>query len=444
MILLPNRERRGRILRLGLPIMGGMSTYTFLELLDILFVGYLGTTALAAVGISILVTFAYLALFGGVTIAVQAPTARLVGARVTEDRVRFLRTTLALVTGAAPLGALLLGYYAEEVLAFMSTDPALVAAGTPYLRWSVAAGVFLTLNNTFMGFWNATDRPGLYLRVVLLQAAIKIPLNGLLMFGWGPIPGYGAEGAGMALFGAALAGTAYHAGMAVRHAEGWWRGSIAPHVRIVARLLGPAGAQQFLENLALALMFRIVAVVGTVEVAAYTVLVNFIGAVGLPAWALGMAGATLVGQSLGARDPTAAHRWAWDVVKVGSLAMMVLGIPFWAAPHQVLSLFLHEPEALEIAVWPCRILGFMIGLNGVGYLFASLLYGAGDVKRVLYVNLATQYGVLLPGAWWVGIEMGAGLLGIWMVHQFAFRAVNALVLAALWQQRRWARIELMP
>jgi hypothetical protein len=31
-----------------------------------------------------------------------------------------------------------------------------------------------------------------------------------------------------------------------------------------------------------------------------------------------------------------------------------------------------------------------------------------------------------------------------MVHQFAFRAVNAVVLAALWQQRRWARIELMP
>jgi Na+-driven multidrug efflux pump len=132
------------------------------------------------------------------------------------------------------------------------------------------------------------------------------------------------------------------------------------------------------------------------------------------------------------------------VVKVGSLAMMVLGIPFWAAPREVLSIFLHEREALELAVWPCRILGIMIGLNGIGYLFASLLYGAGDVKRVLYVNLATQYGILLPGAWWVGIELGAGLLGIWMVHQFAFRAVNAVVLAALWQQRRWARIELMP
>ncbi|MGA1677583.1 MAG: MATE family efflux transporter [Pseudomonadales bacterium] len=444
MIGLPDRERRGRILRLGLPIMGGMSTYTFLELLDILFVGYLGTTALAAVGLSILVTFAYLALFGGVTIAVQAPTARLVGARLSEDRVRYLRTTLVLVTGIAPLGALVLGYFAEQVLAFMSSDPAVIDVGSPYLRWSFAAGVFLTLNSAFMGFWNATDRPGLYLRVVLLQAAVKIPLNGLLMFGWGPVPSYGAEGAGMALFGAALIGTLYHAFTALKHAPGWWLGPVSPHVGVVTRLLGPAGAQQFLENMALALMFRIVAIIGTVEVAAYTVLVNFIGAVGLPAWALGMAGATLVGQSLGARDPTSAHRWAWDVVKVGALAMVVLGVPFWAAPRTVLALFLHEPGALELAVWPCRILGIMIGVNGVGYLFASLLYGAGDVKRVLYVNLATQYLILLPGAWWVGVKLGAGLLGVWIVHQFAFRALNAIILTALWQQRRWARIDLTP
>ena len=69
--LLPDAERTRRILRLGLPIMGGMSTYTVLELVDIVFVGYLGTVALAAVGISVFLTFTYLALFGGLTVAVQ-------------------------------------------------------------------------------------------------------------------------------------------------------------------------------------------------------------------------------------------------------------------------------------------------------------------------------------------------------------------------------------
>jgi len=440
--LFPDRSRRQRVLRLGLPIMGGMSTYTLLELLDVLFVGYLGTVALAAVGISIFVTFAYLALFGGVSIGVQAPTARLVGAGETRDRVRFLRATLLLVVCSIPFGALLLGYWAEALLGFMSDDPEVIRVGVPYLQWSFAAGVFLTLNNAFMGYWNATDRPGLYLRVVLLQAAVKVPLNVLLIFGWGSVPAFGLTGAGMATCAAALVGTIYHLGMSVRHAPGWWRGPVRAHTGVVLRLLGPAGAQQFLENLALALMFRIVALIGTAEVAAYTVLVNLIGAVGLPAWALGMAGATLVGQALGARDPVGAHRWAWDVVKIGTALMVLLGVPFWLVPEAILGLFLHDPDVLSVAVWPCRILGIMIGVNGLGYLFASLLYGAGDVARVMYVNLATQYLILLPGAWLAGVHLGWGLLGIWLVHQFAFRAVNAAILTALWQQRRWARVQL--
>jgi multidrug resistance protein, MATE family len=440
--LLPNVERSRRILRLGLPIMGGMSTYTLLELVDIVFVGYLGTVALAAVGISVFLTFSYLALFGGVSIAVQATTARLVGESTSEDLVRFLRTTLLIVVAATPLGALLLGWQADGLLTLMSEDPAVIETGTPYLRWSFAAGVFLIINNAFMGFWNATDRPNLYLRVVLVQAVVKLPLNYVLMFGWGAVPAFGVEGAGMSTFVAAVVGSIYHAATAVRHAPGFWRGAVRANAAIVFRLLLPAGTQQFLENFALTLMFRIVAMIGTVEVAGYTVLVNLVGAVGLPAWGLGMAGATLVGQSMGAGDPVAAHRWAWDVVKVGTLAMVVLGIPFWAAPEFILGIFIHDPAAVEIATWPCRILGLMIGINGLGYMFASLLYGAGDVARVMYVNLATQYLVLLPGAWLVGVHFAYGLLGIWLVHQFAFRALNAAILTALWQQRRWAGVRL--
>jgi putative MATE family efflux protein len=377
-----------------------------------------------------------------VSIAVQATTARLVGERETHDLTRFLRTTLAVVLAGAPLGAAALAIWSDDLLGLMSEDPAVVVTGTPYLRWSFAAGVFFTLNGAFTGYWNATDRPGLYLRVVLMQAAVKLPLNYVLMFGAGGLPAFGVEGAGMSTCAAAAVGTLYHAVTASRHAPGWWHGTVRAHFPIVLRLLVPAGAQQFFENLALTLMFRIVALIGTVEVAGYTVLVNLISLVGLPAWGLGMAGATLVGQAMGARDPADAHRWAWDVVRVGTAAMIVLGIPFWAAPEAILGLFLHDPAAIEIATWPCRILGIMIGVNGLGYLFSSLLYGAGDVTRVMVVNLATQYLVLLPLAWLVGPHMGFGLVGVWLVHQIAFRALNAAILTTLWQQRRWARVQL--
>jgi putative MATE family efflux protein len=438
----PPWDRVQRIFRLGLPIMAGMSTYVFLELVDLLFVGRLGTTALAAVGISVFVAFLYLAIFGGVSIAVQATTSRLVGEGETEDLGRFLRTTLAIVFVVIPPTALIGVFLAGDILSLMTDDADVVATGTAYLAWMLGSSVFFAVNSAFMGYWNATERPNLYLRVVLVTAAVNVPLNYIFMFGLDPIPAYGVTGAGIGTFIASLVGAIYHLQMGFSHARGFHKGAVRSHLSVVVRLMVPAGMQQFMDSLALTLMFRIVAFVGTVEVAAYSVLVNMVSSVGMPAWGLGLAGATLVGQSMGAKRMEEANRWAWDVVKIGAAAMMVLGVPFWLIPEIILGVFIREADALAAAIVPCQVLGVMIGINGIGYLFTSMLNGAGDVKRVMYVNLATQYLVLLPGAYFFGVYAGFGLIGIWLTHQLGFRALNSVVLTTLWHQKRWQKVEL--
>jgi MATE family multidrug resistance protein len=440
----PPWERIKRIFALGLPIMAGMSTYVFLELVDLLFVGRLGTTALASVGISVFLVFLFLAIFGGVSIAVQATTSRLVGESQGEiaDLGRYLRTTLVIVFTVVPPVSLILVWFAGDVLSLMTDDPEVVASGTWYLAWMFGSSVFFAINSAFMGFWNATERASLYLRVVVLEAVINVPLNYVFMFGLDPIPSYGVTGAGIGTFIAAVVGAAYHLLLGLKHARGFHRGAVREHLGVVVRLMVPAGMQQFMDSLALTLMFRIVAMVGTLEVAAYSVLVNMVSAVGMPAWGLGLAGATLVGQAMGAKNMEDADRWAWDVIKIGVLAMVLLGVPFWLFPELILSQFIREESALAAAVLPCRVLGLMIGFNGVGYLFTSMLNGAGDVKRVMYVNLATQYLVLLPGAYFFGIWAGFGLIGIWLTHQLGFRALNSVILTTLWRQKRWQKIEL--
>jgi len=440
--MLPSWTRIRRIFALGLPIMAGMSTYVFLELVDLLFVGQLGTTALASVGVSVFLVFLFLAIFGGVSVAVQATTSRLVGEGRLEDLGRYLRTTLVLALLLVPPVSVVLVWFSADILSLMTDDPAVVEVGRDYLGWMLASSVFFVIANAFMGFWNATERSNLYLRVVIVEAIVNVPLNYVFIFGLDPVPAFGVTGAGIGTFIAALVGAIYHLALGFKHASGFQRGPIRAHLRVVVRLMIPAGSQQFLDSLALTLMFRIVAMVGTVEVAAYSVLVNMVSAAGMPAWGLGLAGATLVGQAMGGKAMEEANRWAWDVVKIGTLAMVLLGVPFWLFPEPILGLFIKEADALAAAVLPCRVLGVMIGINGLGYLFASMLNGAGDVKRVMYVNLATQYLVLLPGAYFFGIYFGFGLLGIWLTHQLGFRALNSLVLTTLWRQKRWQKVEL--
>ncbi len=420
----------------------GMSIYVILEIVDMLFVGFLGTTALASVGISIFLAFLVMALFGGVSIAVQATTARLVGEGETQDLGRFLRTALLLIGVMVPFVTGVLMLLAPTLLDLMTEDAEVAETGRFYLVWLLGASTMFTINSAFMGYWNAVERTTIYMKVVVLTAIVNIPANYVFMFGFGPVPAYGVTGAGIGTCLASIVGAVFHIAVGYRKIDGLFTLRSSGNLPVLVRLMIPAGLQQFTEALALTLMFRIVAFVGTVEVAVYSVLVNLVSAVGLPAWGLGLAGATLVGQALGAKDPDDAHRWAWDVVKLGVVLMMLMGTPLWLFPEFILSFFIREPETLEVAILPAQILGLMIGINGMGYLFANMLNGAGDVKRVMYVNLATQYFVLLPGAWFLGIEVGFGLIGIWLAHQVGFRALNSVILARLWQQRKWAKIQL--
>jgi Na+-driven multidrug efflux pump len=89
-----------------------------------------------------------------------------------------------------------------------------------------------------------------------------------------------------------------------------------------------------------------------------------------------------------------------------------------------------------------RILGAMIVVNGVGYMLAAMLNGAGDVRRVTWVNMLTQWLWLLPGAYLFGPALGLGLLGVWCMHQFGFRALQSVIYVLLWRQRGWARVRI--
>jgi Na+-driven multidrug efflux pump len=59
----------------------------------------------------------------------------------------------------------------------------------------------------------------------------------------------------------------------------------------------------------------------------------------------------------------------------------------------------------------------------------------------MYVNLVTLYCILLPGAYVVGVYWGFGYVGLWLVHQIGFRAINSVILATMWQQRKWAEVK---
>ena len=159
----------------------------------------------------------------------------------------------------------------------------------------------------------------------------------------------------------------------------------------------------------------------------------------LPGLGLGLAAATLVGQVLGRGDPDDAYRWGWDVAKFAVVILGLLGVPMWLVPDLMLSAFIHDPETMDLARWPIRLVGLTMAIEAVGLVLMHALLGAGDSKRVMLVAVSAQWFVFLPIAYLVGPALGFGLLGIWIL-QGTYRTLQAGLFRKLWEQRDWARI----
>ena len=418
-----------------------MVSGTLLELVDLAFVGSLGTFALAGVGLGGFIAFVYVSLFFGLGNAVIATASRQVGAGEPEGAGAYLNAALGVVVLGGVGTAVPLVAGSEFLFRLMNDDPAVLEAGVPYLSWLLATGPLFGASIAFGQAWNALGKPRFFMVTSIVQNLLNIPFNYVFIFGWGEwLPAFGATGAGIGTFAASVVGLGVHLVLAWAYGGPYGFLRVRPRSYQAAELLRlglPSGFREMIGSIALALNYRIVGLVGTPELAVYAILMRFVSFVGLPAFALGTAGASLVGRSLGAAEPEEAHRWGLDTVKVGVLVMVVLGVPLWLAPRSVISVFVHDPQTIELAIAPVAILGVMIGLNGVSYMMSAILSGAGDVRRVLYVNLATNYGLLIPLGYTVGVVLGYGLIGMWVVHQFLFRASEAGIYLWMWRGRKW-------
>ncbi|MDA0790270.1 MAG: MATE family efflux transporter [Proteobacteria bacterium] len=437
------RDRALRVFAIGAPIVGGMVSGVLLGLVDTAMVGVLGTTELAAVGFSSFLSMVFFSLAYGVSIAIQALVSRRKGEERPLECGTYLIGASWLTLLVGPALSALLYFSVPWFYPLLNPDPAVVSVGIDYVRWLILQITLVGLIQAHTGFWNGLGLSRLYIPMLLVMHTANILFNYLFIFGNLGAPEMGAEGAGFATFLASLLGVMLYLFLAIRHGKPYGvtrRGPSRADMGSIIRLAIPAGLQQLLDLTALFTTYAIVGLIGTMELACYSVLINLINLVGLPAWGLGTAGATLVGQALGEKNIPDAAAWAWDVIKIGTLAMALIGLPFLLVPDLILQIWIHDPATLELARVPTRILGFMIAINGIGYMFAMMLNGAGDIRRVTWINLLTQWLILVPGAYFFGVVLEAGLIGIWLTHQFAYRAGQSLIFAGIWRSGRWSRV----
>jgi putative MATE family efflux protein len=262
-----------------------------------------------------------------------------------------------------------------------------------------------------------------------------------LRFGRGPVPAMGVVGIPLGTLSARILGGLIVLVLLYRGRSGLrlLAGDLRYRWESVVRLLRvgiPAGIDGMLLWCGQFLFLKIISMLGTGEMQAATIAAHVVGirveALSyLPAHAWATAAATLVGQSLGARDPDRAMRSGHLAALQGAAMCFCMGIIYFFWAPQIYYLFNSSDYArvAGIGVPALRCLAFFQVPLALMIIYTNALRGAGDTRWPLLFTIVGMLCVRLPFAYLGGIVLHGGLLGAWtgMFGDMTCRAVLSTI-----------------
>ena len=181
-----------------LPMIVGMVVLMTFGLVDTFFIGMLGTQELAAISFTFPVTFTVISLNIGLGIGTSAIIAKLLGAgqhdQAKETATGALMLTMVLAVVLAIIGVMSI----DPIFHLMGADEEQLVHIQEYMVVWYGAGVFLALpmvGNSVLRAAGDTKTPSY---VMAFGGLINVVLDPILIFGWGPMPSLGIQGAAIA------------------------------------------------------------------------------------------------------------------------------------------------------------------------------------------------------------------------------------------------------
>ncbi len=429
------------VVLLGIPMVLEMMMESVFAVTDIFFVGGLGPSAVATIGLTeSLLTLVYTVAFG-LSIGATALIARRVGehdgdgASNAAVQALALGALVSLLIGAAGAGL------APALLRDMGASPEVVGLGSPYMRVMFGGNAVILLlflgNAIFRGAGDGT----IAMRALCIANGLNLLLVPCFVHGFLFVPALGVTGAACATTLSRGAGALYTLSHLFRgigrvkvERRHW---TLIPGVMWKMLRLSSSGMLQvFIGTASWMGMFRIVSVFGSEAVAGYTIGMRVILFALLPAFGLANAAATMVGQSLGARDPGRAAKAVWLAAFYNMGFLGLMGLLYVAFAPAITGWFSAEPVVHAYAAACLRTVACGFLFYAFGMVLSQSFNGAGDTWTPTWLNFFVFWVFEIPAAYVLSSVLGMGPQGVFGAVTAAFSAL-AVVSAVLFKQGGW-------
>ncbi len=430
---------------LSIPMILEMLMESIFALVDIIFVFRVSVNAVATVALTeSVLTLVYTVAIGlsmGATAIVARRTGEKdpVGARKAAVQVILLGVFVASIICVIGI------FYPKKILGLMGAETDLIEEGFGYTKVLLVGNITVMLlfliNAIFRGAGNAS----IAMWTLILSNSLNLILDPILIFGLGPIPAYGVEGA-------AIATTTGRGVAVIAQLIILFKGNsyikialkdIKLHIEVMINLIKISLGrifQFFIGTSSWFFLMLMMVTFGSEVLAGYTIAIRIMIFTLIPAWGMSNAAATLVGQNLGAKKPERAELSVWKTSKYCAIFMGIVSIIYIVFAPTFLSWFSSQPNVVKYGALCLQIMAIGYIAYAYGMVVINAFNGSGDTKTPTWINFICFWMFQLPLAYASAIWLDFGPEGIFWFITIA--EVLIAIIGIIWFKKgKWKNIQ---
>jgi len=412
-------------------------------IIDMIWVGKLGSPEMAGVGISGIVVSLINSLIMGLFTGLRAMVARFVGAGDKEQANHVSQQAFVIGAVLSLVLAVIGQLFATSIMNLWQLEPDVIAAGATYMRIELIGIFTMSFGVLAQSVMQASGDSQTPMRIIIGERVLHIILCPFLIFGWWIFPWMGVSGAALSgvisqgIGGVILLWILFRGGTRLRISLRNFKFDANIIWRMV-KIGIPSALGSIHMNIGSIVFMWFIAPFGTLAIASHNLVSRVDMFVLLPAIGLGSAAGILAAQNLGAQQVERSAKTAWIAIGwlTGIMAVFSVVIWFWAS--NIVQVFNPEPELIDLASTFLMIQIASYMCNGLMFVMMNVMNAVGDTLIAFIIDLVTMWGIRVPLAILLPKIANLGVYGVrWAL--VADTVCSAIIFIIYFRSGRWKR-----
>ena len=442
-----NKENITTVMVLALPAMIENILQVLIGTVDTYFIGKIGTEAIDGVGVTNLIMNIYIAFFLALGVGTTAIVSRNIGANNIEDANNAVKQSIIMALGIGIFLGIINLTFSKNILLFLGAEERVLQYALPYFLSVAVPSVFLCLMMVLSSCLRGAGDTKTPMKIAIVSNVINIVLDYILIFGIFNFNGLGILGAGIAttisrIVGAILLLRKINSNETKIHINILVKWSIDKDIlKSITKIGLPAGFEKLIMRFGQLVYGGLIIKIGTEAYAAHNIAGTIEAFSYLPGMGFGVAAATLVGQSLGAKKADEAQRYGLISYFLATVFMVIVAAAFYIFAPFLAGLFSEDQEVIDLVVKVLRIIALFQPFLCITLVITSALQGAGDTKFPMYSTFIGIWGVRVLGTYILGMKLNMGLVGVWLSYALDV-TVRGIILMIRFMKGKWKEIKI--